>query len=38
VEYLDSISEKNLRRITWKIFAGYFEVNFEEYIPLYFLF
>jgi hypothetical protein len=32
VEYLDSISGKNLRGITGEIFVGYFEENFGENI------
>jgi hypothetical protein len=38
VEYLDSISGKNLRGITGKIFVGYFEEDFGENIDHYILF
>jgi hypothetical protein len=38
VEYLGSISEKDLKRITWKIFVGYFEENFGENIDHYIFF
>ena len=32
MEYLGSISGKNLRGITWEIFVGYFEKNIDHYI------
>jgi hypothetical protein len=32
VEYLGSISRKNLRGITGEIFVGYFEENIDHYI------
>jgi hypothetical protein len=32
VEYLGSISGKNLRGITGEIFVGYFEENIDQYI------
>jgi hypothetical protein len=32
VEYLGSISVKNLRGITGEIFVGYFEKNIDHYI------
>jgi hypothetical protein len=35
VEYLDSISGKNLRGVTWEIFVGYFEEDFGENIDHY---
>ena len=38
VEYLDSISGKNLKGITGKIFVGYFEEDFGENIDHYILF
>jgi hypothetical protein len=38
VEYLGSISGKNLRRITGEIFIGYFEKDFGENIDHYILF
>jgi hypothetical protein len=38
VEYLDSISGKNLKGITGKIFVGYFEEDFRENIDHYTLF
>jgi hypothetical protein len=38
VEYLCSISGKNLRRITGEIFVGYFEEDFGENIYHYILF
>jgi hypothetical protein len=38
VEYLGSISRKNLRGITREIFVGYFEENFGENIDHYILF
>jgi hypothetical protein len=38
VEYLDSISGKNLRGITWEIFLGYFEEDFGGNIDHYILF
>jgi hypothetical protein len=38
VEYLDSISGKNLRGITGEIFVGYFEEDFRENIDHYTLF
>jgi hypothetical protein len=38
VEYLGSISGKNLRGITREIFVGYFEEDFGEDIDHYFLF
>ena len=38
MEYLGSISEKDLKRITWKIFVGYFEENFGENIDHYIFF
>jgi hypothetical protein len=38
VEYLGSISGKNLRGITEKIFVGYFEEDFGENIDHYILF
>ena len=38
VEYLDSISGKNLRGITGEIFVGYFEEDFGENIDHYILF
>ncbi len=38
VEYLDSISGKNLRGITGEIFVGYFEEDFGENIDHYNLF
>jgi hypothetical protein len=37
VEYLCSISGKNLRRITGEIFVGYFEEDFGENIDHYIL-
>jgi hypothetical protein len=38
VEYLDSISGKNLRGITGEIFVGYFEEDFGVNIDHYILF
>jgi hypothetical protein len=38
VEYLGSISRKNLRGITREIFVGYFEEDFGENIDHYILF
>jgi hypothetical protein len=38
VEYLGSISGKNLRGITGEIFVGYFEEDFGENIDHYTLF
>jgi hypothetical protein len=38
VEYLGSISGKNLRGITGEIFVGYFEEDFRENIDHYILF
>jgi hypothetical protein len=38
VEYLGSISRKNLRGITGEIFVGYFEEDFGENIDHYILF
>jgi hypothetical protein len=38
VEYLGSISGKNLRGITREIFVGYFEEDFGENIDHYILF
>jgi hypothetical protein len=38
VEYLDSISGKNLKGITRKIFVGYFEEDFGGNIDHYILF
>jgi hypothetical protein len=38
VEYLGSISGKNLRGITREIFVGYFEEDFGEKIDHYILF
>ena len=38
VEYLDSISGKNLRGITGEIFVGYFEEDFRDNIDHYILF
>jgi hypothetical protein len=38
VEYLDSISGKNLRGITGEIFVGYLEEDFGENIDHYILF
>jgi hypothetical protein len=38
VEYLGSISGKNLKRITGEIFVGYFEEDFGENIEHYILF
>jgi hypothetical protein len=38
VEYLGSISGKNLRGITGETFVGYFEENFGENIDHYNLF
>ena len=38
VEYLGSISGKNLRGITRKIFVGYFEEDFGDNIDHYILF
>jgi hypothetical protein len=38
VEYLDSISRKNLRGITGEIFVGYLEEDFGENIDHYILF
>jgi hypothetical protein len=38
VEYLDSISGKNLRGITGEIFVGYFEEDFGGNIDHYILF
>jgi hypothetical protein len=38
VEYLGSISRKNLRRITREIFVGYLEEDFGENIDHYILF
>jgi hypothetical protein len=38
VEYLGSISGKNLRGITGEIFVGYFEEEFGENIDHYILF
>jgi hypothetical protein len=38
VEYLGSISGKNLRGITGEIFVGYFEEHFGENIDHYILF
>jgi hypothetical protein len=38
VEYLDSISGKNLRGVTGEIFVGYFEEDFGENIDTYNLF
>jgi hypothetical protein len=38
VEYLDSISGKNLKGITGEIFVGYFEEDFGANIDHYILF
>jgi hypothetical protein len=38
MEYLGSISRKNLRGITGEIFIGYFEEDFGENIDYYILF
>jgi hypothetical protein len=38
VEYLGSISEKNLKGIIGEIFVGYFEEDFGENIDHYILF
>jgi hypothetical protein len=38
VEYLGSISRKNLRGVTGEIFVGYFEEDFGENIDQYILF
>jgi hypothetical protein len=38
VEYLGSISRKNLKGITKEIFVGYFEEDFGENIDHYILF
>jgi hypothetical protein len=38
VEYLGSISGKNLRGITGEIFVGYFEQNFGDNVDHYILF
>jgi hypothetical protein len=38
VEYLGSISGKNLRGVTGEIFVGYFEEDFGENIDHYILF
>jgi hypothetical protein len=38
VDYLGSISGKNLRGVTGEIFVGYFEENFGENIDHYILF
>jgi hypothetical protein len=38
VEYLDSISGKNLKEITREIFVEYFEEDFGENIDHYILF
>ena len=38
VEYLGSISGKNLRGVTEEIFVGYFEEDFGENIDHYILF
>jgi hypothetical protein len=38
VQYLGSISEKNLRGVTEEIFVGYFEEDFGENIDHYNLF
>jgi hypothetical protein len=38
VEYLGSITGKNLKGITREIFVGYFEENFGENIDHYILF
>jgi hypothetical protein len=38
VDYLGSISGKNLRGITGEIFVGYFEEDFGENIDHYILF
>jgi hypothetical protein len=38
VEYLGSISGKNLKGITREIFVGYFEEDFGEKIDHYILF
>jgi hypothetical protein len=38
VEYLGSISRKNLKGITGEIFVGYFEEDFGENIDHYILF
>jgi hypothetical protein len=38
VEYLGSISGKNLKRITREIFVGYFEEDFGDNIDHYILF
>ena len=38
VEYLGSISRKNLRGVTGEIFVGYFEEYFGENIDHYILF
>jgi hypothetical protein len=38
VEYLGSISGKNLRGISGEIFVGYFEENFGENIDHYIFF
>jgi hypothetical protein len=38
VEYLGSISGKNLREITGEIFVGYFEEDFGDNIDHYILF
>jgi hypothetical protein len=37
-KYLGSISRKNLRGVTGKIFVGYFEVDFGENIDHFILF
>jgi hypothetical protein len=37
VEYLGSISRNNSRGIIGEIFVGYFEEDFGEYRPLYFI-
>jgi hypothetical protein len=38
VEYLDSISGKNLRVISGEVFVGYFEEDFGENVDHYILF
>jgi hypothetical protein len=38
VEYLGSISRKNLKEITREIFVGYFEEDFGDNIDHYILF
>jgi hypothetical protein len=36
VEYLCSISGKNMRGITWEIFVGYFEEDLERILTTIF--